>query len=78
MVAAPGDFAGFPALTECFGWPSVGISDVRNRANLVAATGTELAACGQILMAANTPDPVSTRYTSRKPTGWSILSELEH
>jgi hypothetical protein len=40
MVAAPSDFGGFrpsPSVL-CFGWPSVGIFDGGDRANLMAAT----------------------------------------
>ena len=37
MVAAPSDFGVSDSHRVCFGWPPVGIFDVRDRANLVAA-----------------------------------------
>jgi hypothetical protein len=37
MVTAPSDFGVSGPPRACFGWPSVGIFDGRDRANLVAA-----------------------------------------
>jgi hypothetical protein len=45
----------------------VGIFDGRDLANLVAATGTELAACGQFFMAAN------KRSEPRRSSTWSLI-----
>jgi len=61
MVGAPSVFRGFPTLAEC-------VSDGRLWACLMAMTGqtswpppgTELAACGQFFMAANSHGPRRT------------------